>query len=440
MVSEPSGDAFILVVFTPDCLRSNLVAHLERAIAEACNLRPTQHFWVNFGEERVERLYLRQMSTCAPYWSLVRRLLSGQRGLGAIYRTGDDFERLTRVKGGAHPRDAHPESIRGRFWCDNHVCNLIHMSDDPECAARELEIFASDSECVASAFSGNSGRLPTPHVEHSGILSAADMLARHFEIRGMSVPTFDMPANGSARETFRLASAWLREVAEIDSRAKDFVGAYFASDLERMFVTLPSLYPTSRWMQFVMECGSRAVARWQRWPLEQVISEVRDVLGTCAAGVCVLSGSAAMALHGIDIAPADIDFRCSNEALARISSVLRSPARLRQLEGYSARTVELEIGGWNVEFVGDLSFLNGVRAEVDADMVRRAGDSKVQAVEDLIAEYLMLMRARSDRDAVKVQTLLRRTGEKLDRDYLIARMRRWRIPGDVIDCLAGSLS
>lgn len=81
------------------------------------------------------------------YESLVDYMTSGP--IVALCLEGVDTITIVRTMLGAtNPVEATPGTIRGDFG-QRVDCNVVHASDSPENAERELAIFFSDSEIVA---------------------------------------------------------------------------------------------------------------------------------------------------------------------------------------------------------------------------------------------------------------------------------------------------
>jgi nucleoside-diphosphate kinase len=106
-------------------VRAGKLIHVDRQLGET-----------HYGEHREKPFFgeLVEFITSGPTWALV------VEGEGAIAT-------LRKTIGATNPADAHPGSIRG----DLAVAmpdNLVHGSDSPESAKREIALWFSDDEFV----------------------------------------------------------------------------------------------------------------------------------------------------------------------------------------------------------------------------------------------------------------------------------------------------
>ncbi|QGQ46694.1 nucleoside-diphosphate kinase [Metabacillus sediminilitoris] len=80
------------------------------------------------------------------YGELVEFITSGP--VFAMVWQGENVVELTRkMMGKTNPKDADPGTIRGDY-CMNVGQNIIHGSDSPESADREIALFFNESELV----------------------------------------------------------------------------------------------------------------------------------------------------------------------------------------------------------------------------------------------------------------------------------------------------
>src|SRR5690606_15045228 len=104
-----------------------------------------------------------------------------------------------------HPPDAGPQTIRGRFWCDNAVANLLHTSDDYSEAERELHA-VNLGALLAREFTplplSATRPLSTNYVAHCGISVVCDLVNRLLNnLPGVEALVAKLPPSGDARET-----------------------------------------------------------------------------------------------------------------------------------------------------------------------------------------------------------------------------------------------
>ena len=60
------------------------------------------------------------------------------------------------------------------------------------------------------------------------------------------------------------------------------------------------------------------------------------------------------------------------------------------------------------------------------------GDPPAEAVEDLIADYLAIDRHRP-KDDRRLRTLVTLNARRLDREYLLSRLREWKVSDEAVE-------
>src|SRR6266446_4833792 len=133
-----------LILIKPDAVRRRLAAEiLGRIEARDFTVRAGKLVTASrelgethYAEHKEKAFYgdLVEFITSGPTWALV------VEGEGAIAT-------LRRTIGATNPADAEPGSIRGDL-ASSMPDNLVHGSDSPESAAREIALWFSDDELV----------------------------------------------------------------------------------------------------------------------------------------------------------------------------------------------------------------------------------------------------------------------------------------------------
>ena len=131
-----------LVLLKPDCLERRLMGRvLARfedkglSIVALKLMRVTPELAKRHYAEHVEKSF---------YPSLEQFITGGP--LAAAIVEGPEAIRVVRDMAGATDgRDAAPGTIRGDFGCSRQM-NLVHASDGPQAAAREIDIFFTSDE------------------------------------------------------------------------------------------------------------------------------------------------------------------------------------------------------------------------------------------------------------------------------------------------------
>lgn len=262
-----------LTVYSPDAFRSRLPGHLEEHISRQTGLRPADRFWITHDPASVESFYLNSIANNAGRWNLVVELFTSGPSLLTVWVGDGAGQSLSALKGRSHPAEAASGTIRSLFWCDNPVCNLIHVSDDPEEARRELtslglqRILGRPQTPRARLLSRSDE--PRNHVAHSGIVAFCSAINRILETQHDSPPLpFDLPASGDARETERRLAAALDEISGASSddtlcRLRD---DYLGGQAEALLGTLRRVLPLTKWEEFVIRCGVLTRDKWKGRP------------------------------------------------------------------------------------------------------------------------------------------------------------------------------
>jgi hypothetical protein len=136
----------------------------------------------------------------------------------------------------------------------------------------------------------------------------------------------------------------------------------------------------------------------------------------------VIGGSTAQWAHGLPVTPGDVDVRCSEADLDRIEKALGTSCRVEETNAYRVRTCHTSIGGWDVEFSGDLLFDDGSRIAVDETVCARRADAGVQSIEDVIVELIGMGRGFPRDDRSRARQLTRLRPGDLDHEYLVRRL------------------
>jgi nucleoside-diphosphate kinase len=126
-----------LILVKPDAFSRGLTGEVIGRF-ERKGLRPIAMKQMVVGRELAERHYAEHREK--PFFGdLVEFITSGP--LVAMVLEGPEaVEAARQVIGATNPLDAAPGSIRGDFGLDVQT-NLVHGSDSPESAVREVELF-----------------------------------------------------------------------------------------------------------------------------------------------------------------------------------------------------------------------------------------------------------------------------------------------------------
>jgi len=134
-----------LVLLKPDCLQRGLAGRILSRFEEK-GLRVVGLKLRSFERSVLEKHY--EAHKARPFYgALVAFMSSGP--VVAIALEGVDAIEVTRnLMGATNARKAAPGTIRGDFSSSRQM-NLVHASDGPEAAAREIELFFKSEEIIS---------------------------------------------------------------------------------------------------------------------------------------------------------------------------------------------------------------------------------------------------------------------------------------------------
>ena len=421
-----AGDA-TFSVFSPDATRSGLVRAIVGFVEESTGAVPISSFPVRHTAGSIERFYIHSVAGNLPHWYLVSRLFQFGTSVGVLWVGPDVQKALSALKGSSHPAEAIDGTIRSMYWCDNAVCNLIHVSDGPSDVEEELTSVGQGGLLDRYvSFPPAKVRVQVrekrrAEPRHCGVLMALTMAQRSATVVSANSIVPSRPIDEDARELQELGQESLLRTAEENVGLRDFIEGYLCGDLARMRTHARRL-TANRWERFVLDCGCVGRKVWNRSDLRSVVQSIMEELRS--AGRWLISGSTAMRLHGFRVTPGDIDVWLDSEAFLRVAEKLRGEVRTARLPHGRAHRMTLERSGWKVEYTGPIVRPSGIQMTVDPEMIVRA-NGHVQSVEDLVAELLVMKRRSPKRDLDRAYALYQQFGRRIDHAYLQRRLLLW---------------
>jgi nucleoside diphosphate kinase len=277
-------------VYSPDCTQSRLWGNLDHAIQSITGFQPVYRHWINHDFNSANRFYSgpNQAVVCEEpdpeaaagkyealpieelrYGHLMMKLLLAGPSLLTIWQGNNAVATLLALKGVTHPAEASPTSIRGRFWCDNAISNLIHVSDDESEAERELRAVhlwdLLDEKAISMPLL-EAITLPSTYVAHSGIAVVCELMNRLLFAMEKGRPIgVELPPSGDAKQTNELFTATLQDLAVRlpDSVIARFIKAYLAGDLVTVTGMLKTM-PVTKWEHLIIQCGAISRDKWNQ--------------------------------------------------------------------------------------------------------------------------------------------------------------------------------
>ncbi|UES60118.1 nucleoside-diphosphate kinase (plasmid) [Roseibium aggregatum] len=242
-----------LTVYGPEVARSGLTHRLDAFIHGQTGLSVSERFFVLHSRASIEAFYALTGSTGGPHWPLVLELFDMRPACATLWSGPNALSLLRNLKGNTQPAKASEETIRGRYCCDNPVTNLVHVSDDNEAMAAEMDILRSRS--VGSDATGwlalDSGR-----ISHSSFCVLLNLLGTRKPIVRPNRET-DTLALHHARRSVGLARAL---AAGTDAGTP--VERYLTGDPGGLGDLLKLSGSLSSWDRLLLEAGLFAMPFW----------------------------------------------------------------------------------------------------------------------------------------------------------------------------------
>jgi nucleoside diphosphate kinase len=415
------ADRLGLVILSPDCARSGLLTAIEQELAVRSGCVPVFRRAFRHDDGSIRSFYPHTWERDPLLASLVRDLFISSSSWIVLYEGDDAPTRLRTLKGASHPAFAEPATVRARYWCDNSVCNLIHVSDDADEIERELSVLATAGFEVPTAVSACSlAPFPDPRggrtIEHNGAVVFLRQLTR---LAALDPGLAAFPDDGDAwRCELTLRSLLGQVLSRATPQVARIVSRFQRGDIGLLEDFRPYLSP---WETLVF--GSRLATqhKWSRVDLGSAVAALEASLADVSGWL--LSGSAALARHGLDVEPRDIDLWCTNDALDAIARWAGRPTETKLVRGFEARRVVWHHAGWEVEAVGPLT--SGARRLMPDEAMLGRARGRLEPIEDLLVELIVLDRPAPKNDVSRARLVRRRLSHAIDEAYLRRRAAHW---------------
>ncbi len=134
-----------LVLLKPDALQRRLVGRIIGRI-EAKGLHIVGMKMMQLTRELAEKHYAEHREK--PFFDELVRFITGGPLLAMVVEGDEAIDTVRVLMGKTNPKQASPGTIRGDFGLAV-TCNLVHGSDSPESARREIPLFFSPEEILA---------------------------------------------------------------------------------------------------------------------------------------------------------------------------------------------------------------------------------------------------------------------------------------------------
>jgi nucleoside diphosphate kinase len=262
-----SGD-IALVIYSPDALLSNLIPSIEHEIQNAANCSPTFRLWVKHNEFSIEQFYINSINNNQQNWHLISKLFTFGPSLVTLWNGAEAQKKISSMKGSSHPAYAKSGTIRSKFWCDNSICNLIHVSDNSEEIFRELSIISSiNLDCnfqkVVSSSLFYSPYFPIPC--HNSLFTICGILSRHIIKNSEYSAKLEIPADDRAFSSAKYAMSWLEgNFLLLETELSKLVINAIEKKISfcELSTYIVSRIPTTDWEKILVQCSVNAFDVW----------------------------------------------------------------------------------------------------------------------------------------------------------------------------------
>ncbi len=260
-------------LYSADAILSNLVNDIDNIMLKDRDIKLIGRCWATHSQATINMFYANSLNK-EETKQLVGKLFVKKPVLVSFWKGENIYTRLVTKKGKSHPRFAGDETVRGKLWCDNAVCNLIHTPDNFEEAHRELQLLIpqSDMKWYTAARNRTDKRgicndvwSFMARINHSGVIMLSKIVNRmtfgelgyivQQEIRDL------LDVNTSNKMFDALKNILLHEIRTKEARL--LVNSYFDGD-KRNFASVISMSPlvVNEWERFVLMCGINDIEKW----------------------------------------------------------------------------------------------------------------------------------------------------------------------------------
>ncbi len=133
-----------LAILKPDCVRRELVGEVVARIQKA-NFKIMSMKMVRLNKDTAGEFYAVHRER--PFYNDLVKFMTSGACVPMVLEKENAFEEFRKLIGATDPKEAQPGTIR-RDFAESKQENIVHGSDSPENAAREISFFFSERELV----------------------------------------------------------------------------------------------------------------------------------------------------------------------------------------------------------------------------------------------------------------------------------------------------
>ncbi|MCL5034796.1 MAG: nucleoside-diphosphate kinase [Bacteroidetes bacterium] len=133
-----------LAILKPDCVRRNLIGDVVARIQKA-NFKIVGMKMIRLSKETAGEFYAVHRER--PFYNDLVHFMTSGACVPMVLEKENAFEEFRRLIGATDPKEAQAGTIR-RDFAESKQENIVHGSDSPDNAGREISFFFSERELV----------------------------------------------------------------------------------------------------------------------------------------------------------------------------------------------------------------------------------------------------------------------------------------------------
>ncbi len=133
-----------LAILKPDCVRRNLIGDVVARIQKA-NFKIVGMKMIRLSKETAGEFYAVHREH--PFYNDLVHFMTSGACVPMVLEKENAFEEFRRLIGATDPKEAQAGTIR-RDFAESKQENIVHGSDSPDNAGREISFFFSERELV----------------------------------------------------------------------------------------------------------------------------------------------------------------------------------------------------------------------------------------------------------------------------------------------------
>ncbi|CAH2394099.1 nucleoside-diphosphate kinase [Mesorhizobium ventifaucium] len=242
-----------LTVYGPEVAKSGLTAALDDFIRRKTELEIEERSFAVHSRTSIEAFYSLTGSTGGKHWPLVLDLFDMRPVCATLWIGDSALSSLQYLKGKTQPAQAAKGTIRSRFYCDNPVTNLVHVSDSESLMDEELRILRAHSTGTGDTSwrALNSGR-----ISHSSFRVLLTSLGN------TQAPQSDICNSGDDAVANARAAFEQAEALAVSCGMLETVQGFLAGDFASLEYLLNRVGGLSAWDRLLLEAGLFAMPYW----------------------------------------------------------------------------------------------------------------------------------------------------------------------------------